>query len=396
MKTLCILLAVAPLAACATTAPLSGGSVDYHLPRTDGAVTLALDLTSCTPIKVVGELALAAKAGAQDQVQRIAGEALASSRIKRDLAITLSDKGVIKSINADNAERTPQIIGSSLKTVMTLAASAPGAVAPLKCEPSAEAALKRADFIEKEIVALRQELARPTPWEERRRKVKDIDLLAKELGALRAGPLRVEIKSGVKLDKLGQGDLEIGPGPFAKWFGSSASDKVIARQFGLTWTASQLDVTPVVVGAGRTRSLRKCNLALPTPNPVVVKVSVAGKQGSALERLKAEEAFPAAQLASANQLCIDVGFGEARTIKLAFDEFGRTTEFTWSSAATAETVSGAVAGYATDATALYGSLRGKSDLQKQKDEIDRIKTQNELDALRACEAAKAAGGACTD
>lgn len=401
MRALITVVAMMPLAACQTTQPLSAASMDYRLPRTDAAVTLTLTLKDCEPLTLDADLKVAAKSGAQSNVYRVPGEILASNHIRRGLSISVSDKGVIKGVNAENADRTPQIVGNILKTVTTLAPLADLKVTPPACRivnDATRAAVRRAAAIERQILILRTELSQTTapPTKVERQKIKDIELLSAEIGGLRAGPLLVETTGKIKLEKgqLGGGPLELDHDPFKKWFGESVKPEAVNGWVGLIWTAAIGPDNATVVQSTSSRSLRTCKLSLPMPNPVSVDVSVAG-QGTLLPAdLKTKETFPAAQLGDPRQLCIDVGFGEARAIQLAFDDYGRTTEFKWSSEATAEAVSGAVAGYATDGAALITTLRGKSDVQLQKDAIERIKTQNELDALRACEAAKAAGGVC--
>lgn len=402
MRALITVFAMAPLAACQTTQPLSAASMDYRLPRTDAAVTLTLTLKECEPLKLDADLKVAAKPGAHSSVYRVPGEILASNHIRRGLSISVSDKGVIKGVNAENADRTPQIVGNILKTVTTLApVLGDRAFVPPACplvNDATRTAVLRAAAIERQILTLRSELSQTTapPTKLERQKMKDIELLSAEIGGLRAGPLLVETTGRIKLEKgeLAGGPVELDMDPFSKWFNTNVPPQAVNGLIGLVWTAAVKPDNATVIRTAGSRTLRTCKLSLPMPNPVAVDVSVSG-QGSLLPPgLTKTETLPAAQLGDPRQLCIDVGFGEARSIQLAFDDYGRTTEFKWSSEATAEAVSGAVAGYATDGASLITTLRGKSDVQLQKDEIERIKTQNELDALRACEAAKAAGGVC--
>ena len=104
------------------------------------------------------------------------------------------------------------------------------------------------------------------------------------------------------------------------------------------------------------------------------------------------ETFYATQIESPATLCLDVGFGENRTVALKFDSFGRTTSFGWNSEATGEEISGAVAGYASSLTGIAASLGGPSKLDDQKQEIDQLNTQLTLNQLRKCEAIIDAGG----
>src|SRR6187399_1076522 len=118
------MVSVATLYGCSTTKPLDGAAIDYHLPRTDAVAHLSLTLVECgaTDFKVDGELAITASPGAQAKTIHIDGANLASSRIKRDLHITVSEEGVITGVNSSNADQTPAIIGAAVKIAATAAA----------------------------------------------------------------------------------------------------------------------------------------------------------------------------------------------------------------------------------------------------------------------------------
>ena len=91
-------------------------------------------------------------------------------------------------------------------------------------------------------------------------------------------------------------------------------------------------------------------------------------------------------------LCLDARFGESRTVDLTYDDFGRKLSFKWASEATAEAISGAVTGFASSISDIEGALSGPSQIEQQKEEISRLKTQKELNELRMCEEIIEAGG----
>ena len=112
----------------------------------------------------------------------------------------------------------------------------------------------------------------------------------------------------------------------------------------------------------------------------------------AIEELAAKADFAVAQWSKPAQLCLDVGFGESRSVSLTFDKFGQTKEFSWTTDARAASVAGALAGIAPDAVALRTALQGPSALAEQKAEVDALETQQKLNKLRACRAILDAGG----
>jgi len=404
------MVSVATLYGCSTTKPLDGAAIDYHLPRTDAVAHLSLTLVECgaTDFKVDGELAITASPGAQAKTIHIDGANLASSRIKRDLHITVSEEGVITGVNSSNADQTPAIIGAAVKIAATAAAAAlvahappPGIKPPLDlCSTQIKTAVQRVGVLKKQIDFLHTELAgapgehAPSPADLAR--IRQINILSREFASLRTGPLHVDTTGKLNLEEATQKPmpLELDPEPFAKWFGKEAKKEVIEHYFKLTWTATP-ETTPLIdtpAPSHPKKHLRECGFSIPVPQVVSAKVVVEAAKGSNLDSLKADQTLAVAQWAQAARLCLDVGFGESRTVALTFDKFGRRSDFQWSTEATGATVATALAGSAEDLSSLATTIRGPSKLDRQKARIDELETQQKLNGLLACQAIIDAGG----
>ena len=395
--------ALAPVAAagllggCATTEPLGGAGIAYHLPRTDAAATLTAELRECAPLTIESRLDLTSAPGADETRHwRIPGEALASNRVKRGLKVTVDDNGVITGVNSAASDRSAQILASVVKTVATVAPAAFGALSitpradGTACSAEAAAAVARRKNLERQILTLRQKLAagggQPTAAEAEA--VRTLGRLTRELAGLRTGYLTAQTSAPVQLQPGVTPVAAFKTKPFEKWFDTASSADGL---FPVTWTAVATPPSPQVVPAPA-RRLRPCGLRIKTPAPVPVKVSAVGVADTATQGLQAELVVPAAQWADPAELCLDAGFGETRSVGLTFDKFGRTTSFDWNSEATAETVAGALAGAAPDLVTLHGAIRGPDEVALQKSEIEALQTQKTLNELRACEAVIAAGG----
>lgn len=409
------------MSACATTQPHEAAGIDYRLPRTDATVKSAMTLRSCVPLSVEADVEIVPEPGAQDTLYRVAGEDLASARIKRDLKVSLSDTGVITGINSANQDKTPEIIGNALKiagTVVGIGAGRPMTPttvqpAPLVCRPDVANALARADWLKGDISRVRAQLInQPTNVG----LVKELNRATRELGTLQEGILHIETKGDLELNppvptaanprptETSWAAVGLDMTPFSEWFEETAGsgqnaghEAALAEAFGLTWKVSaqpRPEYTPQPLPAA-SRTLRNCRFAIAVPAVLDVKVEVQ-RRGTALPPgTAAAKVMPAAQWTNPNNLCLDVGFGEQRSIDLSFNKFGQTTAFGWASEATAATVSGALAGYASDASAIVSTVRG-SELAAMKAEIDHIETEQKLEELRRCKRIRDAGGDCTE
>ena len=427
-----IVLAAVLLAGCQTTKPLEGADISYDLPRTDGKATATLTLKGCAPVLVDAEIAVTPQSGGQKKVVTIRGVDLASARIKRSLTISLNDKGVIKAVNTNNADRSPQIVGNYLNAGLKLATlfAASKAMEPLTCSKTAEAALQRSKFLRNQIDALRLQLAAGAASgavsDAQRRGMKDLVLLTTELGAL--DPLlkvdatvdlplnRDELEGNAPLlDDSGQAVVDNGVAqkkppptqaapyaanfevdPFVKWFSPRPTAKAIKDNFALAyWTEIPAAPTAVALKAKPAGKgwLRECGFSIPVPSPARIVVHVESKGVAYATAVDAKKSLPAAQLADPKALCLDAGFGEARSVALTLDEYGQTTDYAWTSEATQEGVSGIASG-AADSAVGFAKAAFPTDLAEKKAEIEKLQTEQTLSDLRACKAIKAAGGTC--
>ncbi len=392
-----ILLGSLVTTACATTQPYEAAGIDYRLPQTDATVTETLTLTSCTPLATDADLTIEPKAGAQPGYYHLAGENLASARIKRDIKVDVSEHGVITGINSSNEDKTPEIVGNVIKTIGSIAST--GMAAFWKEDPRQ---LKLKDEIARLRAVLVNDPRRPGA-------VKALNAAAAELATLQEGILKVETNAVLELNRpkganetaLTTVDLEFAP--FARWFDEPAGtipgkahQAALLAAFGLKWKASlkaKGDPTPQPT-LPAAKSLRACGFAIVVPAVAGIEVSVT-EPGTALPAdLEAKKQLPAAQWTDPNKLCLDVGFGEQRDVDLTFNAYGQTTEFHWGSQARAATVSGAIAGYAPDVGGIVTSIKGRS-LAAKKAEIDKIDTDQKLQEARRCKRILDAGGDCT-
>jgi hypothetical protein len=202
------------------------------------------------------------------------------------------------------------------------------------------------------------------------------------------------VKGPIKLDaaKIDE-PLKIDVDPFKKWFDPKEFDldAGVPKYFGLQWSATAVQPKVLPLAAASDKKLRTCKLAVELPQTQSIALSVKGT-GESLKSLAAEQSMPVAQWLAPTKLCVDVGFGESRMVVLAFDPYGRTKDMNWSSEATAATVTAAFAGSVDSVAGLVTTLRGPSDLAKQKAQIDELETQLKLNQLLACRAVIEAGG----
>ena len=238
-------LSVMLSAGCASTDPLDGAAITYRMPRTDAAVKLAVTINECTATgyDVTSELTLVAKAGVlAGKSWAVNGGELASFRIKRSLQINVTEDGVLSSVNTSNADQTPAIIESVGKLAGTLLALAPKSAPPkppciTNGFPMIAPAITRARGLRGQIETLRKQIIEsPSTPDEQAKRIKAVNLLAKELAALREGFLKVETEGAIKLDgpfPIPAAPADAAPAPpspevefdidaFAKWFDDSA------------------------------------------------------------------------------------------------------------------------------------------------------------------------------
>lgn len=416
--TLAVLGGAGLLAGCSHTNPGAGADITYYLPRTNVSANLTLTLVECSQdhVSVEGDAAILAKAGAQGVPRQVSAASLASARVQRDLTISTGDDLVINGVNAQATDQTATIISNLTKLAVTVGV---GGAAPmglegkplaplLTCTPTAQAALKRVKRLDDRIATLRSELATDVASGDVH-SVRELNARIKERSDLKTKLLSVTVNAPIPLPNAPDaaaswnGDLVFRPEAFENWFGRDVSAETINASFPMVWTAArrpQAVVAATVAAAPSGRRLRQCGKSLEVPAPAEVEFQIKGKGGegraAGWQALEASEVFPIAQINAPAALCIDVGFAEQRTIEVAFDKFGRTTMLHWASTATAANVSGAVVGAAPDVKTLLAKTPSPSDIDQQRAEIERLKTLQEYNALKACEAVIAAGGSDCD
>jgi hypothetical protein len=418
------------VAGCATTNPGTGAKISYHLPRTDAVAEIVLNLKACEtdkdPPSLTGTLDLTPKVTADAPLYTVDGALLGSGHIKRAVGIKTNDDAILVGINADNSDRSPQIVGNVLQIAVKVGMLAAG-VAPAApfvgekrpyplCNATTKAARARADTIEARILALRQELAALPAGQPigdaDRQKARDIYHLSLERTAL--DPLlTITAKIKLKIDRtalapvVGDGGKPTGaygvpgkpdPSDFEQffWDGTTTDDSNKAvrqaeldRLLAFKWSVEPAPVPPGATMAllAAPKSLDPCKLAMWVPHPEILHVKGSQTVG--------DSTFPAAQWNDPASLCLSVGFGESRSVALSFDKFGRTQEFTWSSDARAENITGALSGYADTLAPLRPKLF-PTEGERMQSEADRLELKQKLDKLRACELAKQNGGTCAE
>jgi hypothetical protein len=395
----CAVLTIGAVAAsgCSSTKPLSAAGIEYRMPRTDVIATLQLKLVKCAPLELDADLGILAKAGVREGSWYLQGEKLASSRIKRELKLTLGDDRVLMGVNSANADQTPAIVGNVVKVLLAAGAAL---ATPLSCQGDAQAAVARVSVLKKQMLKLRTKLsesAADTPTAQDLKFARELNTLSREYAALQEGLLRVDLSETLVLDDEVKSAT---PRPVTfkteqlkKWFGA-VDAKEFDTYLGLTWSAKAVTAAPKDALNGKpswTRRARDCGLSLSVPQTRVVRVDLKSNIPTFVE-LKAKADLAISQWNDPAQLCLDVGFGESRSVSLAFDKFGQTKELSWATEARAANVAGALAGIAPDAVALRTALQGPSALADQKAEIDELETQQKLNKLRACRAILDAGG----
>jgi hypothetical protein len=397
------------LSGCETTDPGDGAGIQYYLPKTDAALSVGLTLSQCDNggYKIGAEGNLSGVAGAQTKPVYIDGKLLVSSRIKRTLHIAVNDSGVISSINSDTGDRTAAIIGNVLKAIVsflplvTPAATRDHQEGDPQCKDDVVAALARVRHIPDEITGLRNQLAGGNlPPRAERQAVARIDALAREMASLQTGilridtpPLALDLSPSEQEKKMSkEGDITLPADILKKWIKDEKAADGFAKRFKIHWSASEKDESSIKPMPEHLDKSTPAVCRFSIPVPAVKLVSIMATGSDLLDGFKGSSDLPVAQWADPAQLCIDARLGESRTVAVTFDSFGRRTDFSWTAEATGETISGALAGIAPDAASVIGAIRGPSELARDKAELDRLQTQQQLNQLRRCKAILDAGG----
>lgn len=401
------LLAAFLLSACATTDPGPGARIAYRLPRTDVVSTLSLELTDCKPVTVNATLKLAAASGAQPTEYYIRGEDLASSRIKRGLKIVLDDKRVLAGVNSSVSDRTPTIIGNYLTAATKLLPflSTKMSTKPA-CSLEAKALVDRRQAIKTQVAALRSELnvsasTNKVPTEDDRARMKDIENLSKELAGI-TPLLNADLTAKIEIERDSLGSTKSTTvvfkdlSPIAPWMTGKPNEFILGNLVQLSWSAKETDAPSQIAlrPAGAAKKLRRCGFDLAIADPKPIRVTVTGTGTIVTDKVAETIDIPAAQVNGPRTMCLDAGFGESRSLELAFDAYGQVTSYSWNSEARGEAISAFVAGNAGNLVSIVDGLEGPSKLERQKAEIEELEAAQKLAKLRACKAIMAAGGTC--
>lgn len=417
-------LLLALLAGCTSTDPKSAANVVYKMPRTDVEAKLTVTLLQCSPVKVDADLDLVALARPDNKgpTYRVAGKELASRRIKRTFNFTVDENRVLRSVNSSVTERTPTIIASATKALLTLGSVGlvegelpPRAEAPagVECSEDATTAVNRVDGIKRRVDQLREELAQGDKATSQTARVQELNLLLQELAAIKTGQLTKEITVTIELDKptsdaskarsdtptdsAGKDAAEGEPVNFpveelySLFKVNDHSSKMLEEFLKVTWKAEPEGAAyaKVPLPSAQTMPLRECGYWAFVPNPANIEVTLTPDKPLAEVIKPVKEVLPLAQWSPPAELCLDAGIGEDRSTNLKFDQYGRTVEFQWTSEAQAAAIAGALPGMASDVTTF---IKGQTSLAKDKAEIDRLETLQKLNKLRACQEILEQGG----
>lgn len=417
------------LSGCATTAPLSGASIQYKLPATSAEVKIELFLEKCEivagdpEIKIRNISSLKAVAGKRDETYSVSGDQLAASWIKRDINITTDERGVLKSINSTNEDRTVAALTNIVKTGVSIAKVAlgvpsgagfipgPPVEVPLfECNEDTTDALKDITRLKVNLKSARERLAIA-----RGNGLLGLDHITKmnaiatEVVRVQNTKLKVEFSKKIKfpsaqeqvileLDyaKIGKKWLNFYPGI------TRSPEDVLHEYFGVIWSAKP--VSPQITRAyvKKLKKTKACRAYVYTPNTnrgliVVESTGLAlltedKSDGVISPAISMTVKTPVGQWGDPDQLCIDARFGENRTTNLTYDKFGRRTSFAWKSNASVEGATGGMPSLIDGANTLYTTLSSPGDLAIQKAEVGRLTIVQSYNQLKACEAIIEAGG----
>ena len=447
---LCVLLG-----ACASTDPGEAASIKYRMPETQAEVTTRFELRSCqddefrkqadaaNPPSLCFHVQhnLKTTHGAGDKVYEVKGLDLASSTVARDIGISVNDKGVLMGINTKNTDKTASIVGSAL----SLAASFAGfAVKNARdttphphctdCSVKTQQTFELIDSTTKDIEAHRQkiedleeeasQLAKQGNKQQElvalRGEIdqlkKLVDNLATMVADKRLNDLTLSTTNPIKLREASKAPQSL----IEDWSDFEDKDWLNddtkpATEFGIIYKLTDqpefLDSNNALIrtAAAGTKTPKSCRLSIPVPHTVPTNLTLElsknalPKQERTFELpfscptqengiKQCQRTMGKEKVSGPTELCIDVRFGEDRTVNLAFDEYGRKKSMTWGSTARADTVMSSLAGYATTASGLVDTLGGQSDLERKTSEVTRLTTEQSYNRLKACEAIIEAGG----
>lgn len=371
---------------------------------------------------------------------------LQSWRVKRNLDLTLNDNGTLAGLNSTSTDQTASIFGSVLKFVASIVVplAAEGAVSPYQCNKDSAAADLEARTLEARIAALRDKMlttdkADSTKWKD---DLGLIDTLATRVGTLRTGQLLVTVTKDLKLGEATTASPLLFESPdLDKWFdpptaarlkvinagrapaeqvdASKAADLypdwfhfsyMLKRKRPVTFAAGVTD--PAAGDKGWTNSLTtlpendgasagtgcpdddRCERTLVFRRPVDATLAIYGEgfvqQDKTVPMIVLD--VPVGQWGTLSYLSLDAKLLSNRTVNLTMDAFGRVKTMTWQTEAKGQTLAGALGGAADSMGNVRKAIAGKTDVQREADQVTELDTQRKLNALLACREVLNAGG----
>lgn len=418
-------------AASSDLLPKTPLSFSYHPPKTKLALGGDVVLTSCRDTAAATATFKITPTGVGDQAVtfKVDGDALASAMQKRDLKLELTESGALKSLNATSSDRTGAVISNVLKIFTTIATAAfagapktPGGAPQEVCNEATMQALIQAANLRDAIFTQRKLMGEADPADAPKI-AKRIDALATRLASVTLIDLTIPLSASLDIGDgaaPSTGQVRWTLEDLGKWFavdsrlqpcvaqapklfpdkpdhtGCQAETDLFALDYTITGKAAEetaakskcLNATTAAVAilCGRT-------IVMVEPAIAEVKVTAASdtfighKKGEELAKVKA----PISQWGAVTYLPLNVGFAQSRTIGLTFDEFGRAQTFNWSSEASAENATAALADIATNGVAAAKATKGPTEVAQWTEENARLETQMKNNLLKSCKAAIEAG-----
>lgn len=418
MKRILLVAAVVFLQACSTTNPGDAAGITYRLPRTDAKVTLGIDVSDCSPLKVESTLKVDAVASARDGYISVSGASLSSQVTKRALIVDVDDNYVISSVNSTSTDQSSVIAGNVIKlgaTVVGAVLAAPDQrdITQVVCNTATVknvASLKKLQSSLDALVA-KADMERDPVGEQ-----KKIDTLTTAVATAKA-KLHKDVTVNIKPELIPDNKAYAVPfddGAYrtlSELFGtayfhptkgqkdSSEINDDSIQLFNLVATSKVLPDPQNGLEGDKASGSNPCGQSIEVPLAKMVTLTVTasgpmivGNQNNGKHQEKsATEVMSISQIGDNGKLCISAAFGENRVVGLKFDKFGRATEFNWTADARAANVTSALAGSASDASTIATKLKDVG-LNRQKADLDQVSTENSLQLARICKNILDAGG----
>lgn len=422
LNTLLLTSCALALAGCETTDRGPAAAIIYRMPETKAHLTLTMSVEGCaaTGIALRPNLTTTFSAVAGSKPYRIDGSDLTSAWISRQLTIELNTSGTLKSINAVNTDKTADIIKNTVSFATNAAKAGIFTSQPrvaFTCNKATANSFDRIQVYKTKIYLARGVLAgldeadlnsklppdlKPGPSlsaDDKKDLGKQIEAWAKEVARIKTDELSLSLETDL--------DLSARPTKVAvvafdynlavnKWVdtsslaGSVKVEDLSAALLLVAWSAKKVE------GQEDRKSKKACTVQIDVPAAELETFQLE-LMGALYPRKNDRvtsivETVPVAQWSEPEKLCLDAQFAEKTDIQLTFDDFGRKTKFVWSSGARGEEVTAAASGVSKSLGEYAEATEGETDLEAQKREIDALKTQQELNRLRACKEILAAGG----